>query len=76
VDADADEALGLRQGRRQLQADRREGVPDDRCQEAHEAELDQKVPEGATPSSRIMGKEFDPAKADAYAKSFAIKQGG
>jgi nitrate/nitrite transport system substrate-binding protein len=23
---------------------------------------------------KIMGKEFDPAKADAYAKSFAIRK--
>jgi len=36
--------------------------------------LDQKVPEGAYKSYKIMGKEFDPAKADAYAKSFAISR--
>jgi nitrate/nitrite transport system substrate-binding protein len=36
--------------------------------------LDQKVPEGAYKSYKIMGKEFDPAKADAYAKSFAISK--
>ena len=36
--------------------------------------LDQKVPEGAYRSYKIMGKEFDPAKADAYAKSFAISK--
>jgi nitrate/nitrite transport system substrate-binding protein len=36
------------------------------------AELDQKAPEGAYPKFRIMGKEFDAAKADAYAKSFPI----
>ncbi len=36
-------------------------------------ELGQKVPEGsAYPKFRIMGKEFDPAKAAEYAKSFAI----
>jgi nitrate/nitrite transport system substrate-binding protein len=36
VDAHADEALGLCEGRRQLQADCRESVPADRRQEAHE----------------------------------------
>ncbi len=36
--------------------------------------LDQKVPEGAYRKYTIMGKEFDPAKADAYAKSFAISK--
>jgi hypothetical protein len=36
--------------------------------------LDQKVPEGAYPKFKVMGKEFDPAKADAYAKSFAISK--
>ena len=36
--------------------------------------LDQKVPEGTYKSYKIMGKEFDPAKADAYAKSFAISK--
>jgi nitrate/nitrite transport system substrate-binding protein len=30
------------------------------------------VPEGSYPKFKIMGKEFDPAKADAYAKGFAI----
>jgi nitrate/nitrite transport system substrate-binding protein len=35
-------------------------------------ELDQKVPEGAYPKFKIMGKEFDADKAAAYAKSFAI----
>jgi nitrate/nitrite transport system substrate-binding protein len=43
VDAHADEALGLPEGRRQLQADRRKGVPDHRRQEAHEGP----GPEGA-----------------------------
>ncbi len=36
VDADADEALGLRQGRRRLQGHRREGVPAHRREEDHE----------------------------------------
>jgi nitrate/nitrite transport system substrate-binding protein len=35
-------------------------------------ELGQTVPDGAYPKFKIMGKEFDPSKADAYAKSFAI----
>ncbi|RYG10202.1 MAG: nitrate ABC transporter substrate-binding protein [Burkholderiales bacterium] len=39
-------------------------------------ELGQPVPEGAYPKFRIMGKEFDAAKADAYAKSFAINKMG
>jgi nitrate/nitrite transport system substrate-binding protein len=36
------------------------------------AELGQKPPEGAYPKFTIMGKVFDPARADEYAKSFAI----
>jgi nitrate/nitrite transport system substrate-binding protein len=36
--------------------------------------LDQKVPEGAYPKFKIMGKEFDAAKAAEYAKSFAISK--
>jgi nitrate/nitrite transport system substrate-binding protein len=36
--------------------------------------LDQKVPEGAYRKYQIMGKEFDPAKAEAYANSFAISR--
>jgi nitrate/nitrite transport system substrate-binding protein len=36
--------------------------------------LDQKVPEGAYKKYTIMGKEFDPAQAEAYAGSFAIKR--
>lgn len=36
--------------------------------------LDMKVPEGAYPKFTIMGKVFDPEKADAYAGSFAIKR--
>jgi nitrate/nitrite transport system substrate-binding protein len=38
------------------------------------AALDQKVPEGAYPKFRIMGKEFDADKAAAYAKGFAISK--
>ena len=37
-------------------------------------ELDQKVPEGAYPKFRIMGREFDPAKAAEYANSFPIRK--
>lgn len=37
-------------------------------------ELDQKVPEGAYPKFKIMGKEFDADKAAAYAKSFTISK--
>ena len=40
LDAHADEALGLRQGRRELPADRRAGLPADRRQEAHEGDGD------------------------------------
>lgn len=36
--------------------------------------LDMKVPEGAYPKFTIMGKVFDPEKAEAYAGSFAIKR--
>ena len=38
----------------------------------HMKELGQKVPDGAYPSFTIMGKVFDPAKPDAYLKSFPI----
>ncbi|MGK2900548.1 MAG: CmpA/NrtA family ABC transporter substrate-binding protein [Burkholderiaceae bacterium] len=38
--------------------------------------LDQKVPEGAYRKYTVMGKEFDPDKAEAYAKSFAISKPG
>ena len=38
-------------------------------------ELGQPVPDGAYRKYSIMGKEFDPAKADAYVNSFAIKRG-
>ena len=41
----------------------------------HMKSLDQKVPDGAYPKFTVMGKEFDPAKADAYVQSFAIKRG-
>ncbi|MDP1954341.1 MAG: CmpA/NrtA family ABC transporter substrate-binding protein [Polaromonas sp.] len=37
-------------------------------------ELGQAAPEGAYPKFKIMGKEFDAAKADAYANSFAINK--
>ncbi|KNZ32322.1 MAG: nitrate ABC transporter substrate-binding protein [Methylibium sp. NZG] len=37
--------------------------------------LDQKVPEGAYRKYKVMGKEFDPANAAAYASSFAISRG-
>ena len=36
--------------------------------------LDQKVPDGAYPKFTIMGKVFDPEKAEAYANGFAIKK--
>ncbi len=36
--------------------------------------LDQKVPDGAYRKYKVMGREFDPAKADEYAKSFAIQR--
>ncbi|WP_457356489.1 CmpA/NrtA family ABC transporter substrate-binding protein [Roseateles sp. P5_D6] len=39
--------------------------------------LDQAVPEdktGGYPKFKVMGKEFDPAKPDAYVNSFAIKR--
>ena len=37
-------------------------------------DLNQKVPDGAYPKFTIMGKEFDAAKADAYAKGFPINK--
>jgi nitrate/nitrite transport system substrate-binding protein len=37
-------------------------------------ELDQKVPDGAYPKFKIMGREFDAAKAAEYAKSFPIQK--
>ena len=40
----------------------------------HMKALGQKTPEGAYPKFTIMGKEFDAAKADQYAASFAISK--
>ncbi len=40
----------------------------------HMKALDQKVPEGAYPKFKIMGREFDAAKAAEYSKSFAIRK--
>lgn len=40
----------------------------------HMKELGQAVPEGAYRKYSIMGREFDPAKAEAYANAFAIKR--
>lgn len=37
-------------------------------------ELGQPVPDGAYKKYQIMGKEFDPAKADAYVNSFPIRR--
>jgi nitrate/nitrite transport system substrate-binding protein len=37
-------------------------------------ELDQKVPEGAYKKFKVMGREFDPAKAKEYAASFPIRK--
>jgi len=36
--------------------------------------LGQKLPEGAYRKYKVMGKEFDPAKAEEYAASFAIRK--
>ena len=44
LDADADEALGLHQGRGRLQGDRRAGVPADRRQEADEGSSTRRRP--------------------------------
>jgi nitrate/nitrite transport system substrate-binding protein len=38
--------------------------------------LDMKVPDGAYPKFKIMGREFDAAKAAEYAKSFPINKMG
>jgi nitrate/nitrite transport system substrate-binding protein len=35
-------------------------------------ELGQPVPDGAYKKFKVMGKEFDPAKPEAYLKSFPI----
>ena len=40
----------------------------------HMKDLCQKTPDGAYPKFTIMGKEFDAAKADQYAKGFAINK--
>lgn len=40
----------------------------------HMKALDMKVPDGAYPKFSVMGKAFDPDKAEAYAASFAIKR--
>ncbi|MDH4465915.1 MAG: CmpA/NrtA family ABC transporter substrate-binding protein [Acidovorax sp.] len=40
----------------------------------HMKALDQKVPEGAYPKFKIMGREFDAAKAAEYSKSFPIRK--
>lgn len=40
----------------------------------HMKALDQKVPEGAFPKFSIMGKEFDPLKAEAYVQAFPIRR--
>jgi nitrate/nitrite transport system substrate-binding protein len=32
------------------------------------------VPDGAYPKFKVMDREFDPAKAAEYAKSFAIRK--
>ncbi|MBL8380954.1 MAG: ABC transporter substrate-binding protein [Burkholderiales bacterium] len=37
-------------------------------------ELDQKVPDGAYRKFKVMGREFDPAKPEDYAASFAIRK--
>jgi nitrate/nitrite transport system substrate-binding protein len=40
----------------------------------HMKDLNQKVPDGAYPKFKIMGREFDPAKAAEYARSFPISK--
>jgi nitrate/nitrite transport system substrate-binding protein len=40
----------------------------------HMKELGQPVPDGAYKKFKVMGKEFDAAKADDYLKSFAISK--
>ncbi|MDP3699735.1 MAG: CmpA/NrtA family ABC transporter substrate-binding protein [Hylemonella sp.] len=40
----------------------------------HMKELGQKVPDGAYPRFKVMGREFDPAKAAEYAASFPIRK--
>ncbi|MDD5334320.1 MAG: CmpA/NrtA family ABC transporter substrate-binding protein [Rhodoferax sp.] len=40
----------------------------------HMKSLEQKVPDGAYPKFKIMGREFDAAKAAEYGKSFVIRK--
>ena len=40
----------------------------------HMKALDQVAPEGQYPKFSVMGKEFDPAKPDAYLSSFAVRR--
>jgi nitrate/nitrite transport system substrate-binding protein len=40
----------------------------------HMKALDMKVPQGAYPKFTVMGKVFDPEKAEAYAQGFAINR--
>jgi nitrate/nitrite transport system substrate-binding protein len=40
----------------------------------HMKALDQKVPDGAYPKFKVMGREFDPGKAAEYARSFPIRK--
>lgn len=40
----------------------------------HMKDLDMKAPDGAYPKFKVMGREFDPAKAAEYANSFAIRK--
>ena len=40
----------------------------------HMKELEQPVPDGAYPKFSVMGREFDPARAQAYVDSFAIRR--
>jgi len=37
-------------------------------------QLDEAVPEGNYKKIRVMGKDFDPTKPDAYLNSFAMKR--
>jgi ABC-type nitrate/sulfonate/bicarbonate transport system substrate-binding protein len=73
LDPDADEALGLRQGRRQVQGHRREGVPADRCEEVH-GRSRHDAAQGDHEEVQGHGQGVRPAKADAYVNSFAIRK--
>ena len=42
----------------------------------HMKELDQKPPEGAYRKYKVMGREFDPSRPEAYVNSFALRRGG